>query len=115
MLLTSINGQQIWFEDSGGSGPVVLLAHGFLMDTTMFDALADTLRGSVRVVRWDARGFGRTVYDGNPFSHWGNAADALVLMDRLGLETAFVGGQSQGGAIAMRTALLAPTRVEGLF
>ena len=32
----AINGQRIYFEDSGGDGPAVILAHGFLMDHEMF-------------------------------------------------------------------------------
>lgn len=32
-----INGQSIWFEDSGGDGPAVILSHGFLMDHEMFE------------------------------------------------------------------------------
>ena len=32
----AINGQQIYFEDTGGEGPAVILGHGFLMDHEMF-------------------------------------------------------------------------------
>ena len=39
-----INGQRIYFEDTGGDGPVVILAHGFLMDQEMFAPQVDALR-----------------------------------------------------------------------
>ncbi len=32
----AVNGQRIFFEDTGGDGPPVILAHGFLMDYEMF-------------------------------------------------------------------------------
>ena len=36
MPTAAINGQQIHFQDTGGDGPAVVLAHGFLMDLDMF-------------------------------------------------------------------------------
>ena len=32
MAHASVNGQNIWYEDSGGDGPAVLFSHGVLMD-----------------------------------------------------------------------------------
>jgi len=37
MAFAKVNSQEIFYTDSGGNGPVVILAHGFLMDQTMFD------------------------------------------------------------------------------
>ena len=42
------------------------------------------------------------------------AADALAVLDELGIEQAVVGGMSQGGYAALRMALMAPERVRGL-
>ncbi|MSO31882.1 MAG: alpha/beta hydrolase, partial [Ilumatobacteraceae bacterium] len=53
-----INGVSIAFQDSGGTGPVVLLSHGFLMDHTMFDQQLPALQEKFRVITWDERGFG---------------------------------------------------------
>ena len=36
MPIAEVNGQRIFYADSGGTGPAVLLAHGFLMDHEMF-------------------------------------------------------------------------------
>lgn len=60
----SVNGQQLHYEDTGGDGPVVILSHGFLMDGDMFEPQVAALRDSYRVITWDERGFGRTVFDG---------------------------------------------------
>jgi len=105
----------IAYDDTGGEGPVVVLAHGFLMDRTMFAGQVAALRDRYRVITWDERGFGDTVYDDRPFTYWDSAADCLGLMDRLGIDRAVLGGMSQGGFVSLRAALLAPERVRGLI
>lgn len=111
----AINGQQIYFEDHGGDGPPVILAHGFLMDHEMFAPQVGALSPQYRVITWDERGFGLTEFDGQPFSYWDSASDCLGLMDHLGIERAVVGGMSQGGFLSLRVALTAPERVRGLI
>jgi pimeloyl-ACP methyl ester carboxylesterase len=115
MPFAPVNGQQIYFDDTGGSGPVVILAHGFLMDHEMFAPQVAALRDSYRVITWDERGFGQTNYDGNPFTYWDSAADCLALLTHLGIDRAVVGGMSQGGFLSLRAALTAPERVRGLI
>jgi len=109
-----INGQRIYFEDTGGDGTPVILAHGFLMDREMFVHQVAALRDRYRVITWDERGFGLTEYDGEPFSYWDSAADCLGLLDHLGIERAVVGGMRQGGFLSLRVALTAPERVRAL-
>jgi 3-oxoadipate enol-lactonase len=109
-----LNGQKIFYEDSGGEGPPVVLAHGFLMDSTMFDPQVRALAPAFRVIRFDARGFGRTQTDGNRFTYWDSAEDCIRLMDHLGIARAVVGGMSQGGFLALRAALKWPDRVKAL-
>ena len=110
-----VNGVRLAFDDTGGDGPVVMLSHGFLMDRTMFDDQVAALRHEYRVITWDERGFGQTVYDERPFTYWDSARDCLALMEYLGIERAVLGGMSQGGFIALRAALLDPDRVRGLI
>ena len=113
--MAEVNGVTLTYDDTGGDGPVVLLCHGFLMDRTMFDDQVAALRGAYRVICWDARGFGDTVYDDQPFTYWDSARDCLALMDHLGIDRAVIGGMSQGGFLALRAALLAPDRVRALI
>jgi len=114
MPFANINGQRIYFEDSGGSGPPVILAHGFFMDQRMFDRQVEALTPAFRLIRWDERCFGQTEDDGRPFTYWDSASDCIGLLDHLGLERAVIGGMSQGGFLSLRAALLAPARVKGL-
>ncbi|HUA75698.1 MAG TPA: alpha/beta hydrolase [Solirubrobacteraceae bacterium] len=115
MPFAEVNGQRIAYEDSGGDGPPVVLAHGFLMDREMFAPQVQALSPEYRVITWDERGFGETEFDGEPFSYWDSASDCLGLLDHLGIERAVLGGMSQGGFLSMRAALQAPERVRALI
>lgn len=114
MAFAKVNSQEIFYTDSGGSGPIVILAHGFLMDQTMFDPQVAALSPEFRVITWDERGFGQTKWDGKDFSYWDSADDCLGLMDHLGIKKCVIGGMSQGGFLTMRAALKAPERVTAL-
>jgi len=114
MPFADINGQRIRYEDSGGDGAPVILSHGFLMDREMFAPQVDALKDEFRVITWDERGFGKTQFDGEPFTYWDSARDCLGLLDHLGVGEAVLGGMSQGGFLSMRAALLAPDRVRAL-
>ena len=109
-----VNGQEIFYTDSGGNGSVVILAHGFLMDQSMFDPQVAALSPEFRVITWDERGFGQTKWDGKEFSYWDSARDCLGLMDHLGIKKCVIGGMSQGGFLTMRAALTSPERVAAL-
>jgi 3-oxoadipate enol-lactonase len=114
MAVAEVRGARIAFDDTGGDGPPIILAHGFLMDREMFVPQVAALRDTHRVITWDERGFGGTEYDGAPFTYWDSAADCLGLLDHLGIERAVVGGMSQGGFVSLRVALTAPERVRAL-
>jgi 3-oxoadipate enol-lactonase len=112
--LASVNGVSVAYSDSGGDGPAVVLSHGYLMDSSMFEPQVAALAPEYRVIAWDERGFGGTKAT-EPFSYWDSAKDALALLDHLGIEHAVLGGMSQGGFLSLRAALLAPDRVRGLI
>jgi 3-oxoadipate enol-lactonase len=109
-----VNGQDLYFEDHGGSGPPIIFSHGFLMDHEMFAPQVAALRDTYRLITWDSRGFGRTVYDGKPFTYWDSASDCLGLLDHLGIDRAVLAGMSQGGFLSLRAAMTAPERVRAL-
>ncbi|MFF0608141.1 alpha/beta fold hydrolase [Nocardia tengchongensis] len=104
------------YTSSQVSGPTLLLAHGFFMDESMFEPMRESLAAAgINLVTVDARCHGRTQSpDGEPFSYWDLAADGLAVLDELGIEQAVIGGMSQGGYSALRMALLAPERIQGL-
>ncbi len=99
-----------------GSGPAILLAHGYHPDNTWrvwehnVGALADA---GFTVYALDLLGYGRS--GGERLDHQKQATALLELMDAEGLPTAIVGGVSWGGMIALQVALDAPERVERLI
>ncbi|HEY2639389.1 MAG TPA: alpha/beta hydrolase [Streptosporangiaceae bacterium] len=109
-----VNGTSICYSDTGGDGPVVVLSHGYLMDSEMFGPQVEVLAPAYRVITWDERGFGGTRATGE-FSFWDSANDLLGLLDALGIQRAVLGGMSQGGFISLRAALTAPDRVRALI
>jgi pimeloyl-ACP methyl ester carboxylesterase len=114
MAVVEVSGVRVPYDDSGGGGPALVLAHGFLMDRTMFDPQVAALRSRCRVITWDQRGHGEADDASGPYTYWDLAEDLAGLMDHLGLERAVVGGMSQGGFISLRFALRHPDRVAGL-
>jgi 3-oxoadipate enol-lactonase len=114
MATATVNGTTISYTDSGGDGPAVVLSHGYLMDSSMFDPQVAALAPEYRVITWDERGHGGTPATG-PFSYWDSASDVIGLLDYLGIEQAVLGGMSQGGFLSLRAALKAPGRVRALI
>jgi 3-oxoadipate enol-lactonase len=109
-----VNGQSIYYEDTGGAGPPVVFSHGFLMDREMFAENIAALVPAYRCIAWDQRGFGKTGPVDAEFTYWDSARDLLALLDHLGIARAALVGMSQGGFISLRAALLAGERVSAL-
>jgi pimeloyl-ACP methyl ester carboxylesterase len=104
---------RLYFEDSGGSGPAVLFSHGFLLDHSMWDAQVRALAPAFRCLTWDERGHGMSECLG-PFDYYDSAADAIALLDHLGIDKTTLVGMSQGGFLSMRAAWKYPKRVGAL-
>lgn len=114
MPYADVNGQNLYFEDSGGDAPVIVFSHGFAMDHAMFAPQVEALRDTWRCVTWDERAHGATETTPEPFTYWDSASDLLGLLDHLGIEQAVFAGMSQGGYLSLRAALTAPERVRAL-
>jgi pimeloyl-ACP methyl ester carboxylesterase len=105
-----VNGVDVAYEEAGG-GPALLLLHAGIADRRMWDDVAPTLAERFRVVRCDLRGYGETPLPDGPFAY---AADAVSLLDALGVERAHVVGVSMGGHVALDLVLAQPARVDRL-
>lgn len=77
--------------------------------------LSDPLRAGRRVVAFDNRGSGGSSVTPGPYSAAKLAADAVGLLDRLGIRRADVFGISLGGMVAQELALRWPNRVDRLI
>jgi pimeloyl-ACP methyl ester carboxylesterase len=105
-----VNGTKLYYE-ARGEGPAVVLVHGGLVDSRLWDDQMGPLARRFRVVRYDLRGFGRSAEPAEPFSH---LEDLRGLLDFLKVERATLVGLSLGGIIAADFALEHPERVERL-
>lgn len=85
-------------EDAGAGDPVVLV-HGWAFSSGVFDALAERLSRTRRVLRPDLRGHGRSAP--GPFALADLAGDLAALLDARGLERAVLVGWSLGGQVAL--------------
>lgn len=101
-----------------GSGPPVLLLHGFPQTRAMWGAIAAQLAERFTVVWSDLRGYGDSVApDGagpEAFTFRAMGADQLALMAHLGFQRFQLVGHDRGARVAYRMALDAPERVERL-
>jgi len=91
-----------------GAGPALVLVHGWLLDSTQWDAQALAWRPRFRVLRMDRRGFGAS---SGPVGLARDADDIVRLLDRLGIRRAGIVGMSQGARIALHLAAALPGRV----
>jgi len=109
--LVEVDGGRLWYE-ARGDGPTVVLVHSSLVDSRMWDRQMDTFSRSFLVVRYDARGFGRSTAPEAAYSH---PDDLLALLDGMGIEWAALVGCSMGGAISVEVPLAHPDRVSALI
>ena len=115
-----VAGQRISARFGGSpSAPPLLLLHGFPETHAMWHGVARALSDRYFLVMPDLRGCGDSSKpvgqpDHRNYRKRVMAADAVGVMDALGLETFFVGGHDRGGRVAHRLALDFPGRVEKL-
>lgn len=102
---------ELFFEDTGGAGEPVVLAHAIGCDHRMWDDLVQRLAGGFRVIRFDARGHGRSPVPRRPYSLEDLAEDVRALLDRLGIAKPHWVGLSMGAMIGMAHALEHPGRL----
>ena len=94
-----------------GEGPAVVLLHPLALSGQVWDEFGERLSEHFTVISPDARGHGRSGWDGAPFSTTELAEDLGALLDALGVDTAHLVGMSMGGGTAMTFAGLHPERV----
>jgi 3-oxoadipate enol-lactonase len=111
----SADGIRLHYEVLGrSSSPAVLMIQGLGADKHGWDMQRYALALRYRVIALDNRGAGRS---DKPFGHYTleqMAADAIAVLDDVGVEQAHVVGASMGGAITQIIGLRYPDRVLSL-
>ena len=107
MAVVDVNGARLWYDEAG-SGRAVLLLHGGLGDSGLWEPIAPLLAERFRTIRTDFRFFGSST---GPAVPWSWQDDTIGVLDELGIERAALVGLSMGGKIALDVALAHPERL----
>ncbi|NNF91000.1 MAG: alpha/beta hydrolase [Boseongicola sp.] len=105
--------------DVAGSGPPVLLLHGFPETRAMWDQVVPVLAGEFTVVTADLRGYGASAKpepteDASNYSFRAMGGDLLGLMTALGFERFHLVGHDRGARVAYRVVRDATDRISSL-
>ncbi|WP_426755841.1 alpha/beta fold hydrolase [Myxococcus sp. Y35] len=115
MPMLTVNGTELYYEDSGGTGVPIVFSHGLLWSCRLFDPQVEALSGRYRCIAYDHRGQGQsavppvrsidmeTVY-----------LDAVALIEQLGVGPCHFVGLSMGGFVGMRIAARRPDLLRSL-
>jgi 3-oxoadipate enol-lactonase len=109
--MVPVDGGELWADDSGGDGPPLVLLHPGVGDSRFWEPVLPALTAAYRVIRYDARGFGRSPAPTVKFSLYD---DLVTVLGHYGLDRVAVTGCSQGGATALSLAAEQPGRLAAL-
>ena len=110
-----LSGIELDYEVTG-TGPVLLLSHGYGATRHMWDEQHRALADRWRVASWDMRGHGQTesLADPQQYSAALTVADMRALLAHVGAERAIIGGLSLGGYVSVAFALAHPEMTQAL-
>jgi pimeloyl-ACP methyl ester carboxylesterase len=99
-------------HDEAGAGPAVVLLHAGIVDRGMWaEHLQPLADAGFRAIAMDLPGFGEAPVAQGEDAPWNDVLDTI---DALAVERATLVGNSYGGAVAQRVAVVAPELVGGL-
>jgi aminoacrylate hydrolase len=109
----SIGDCEIYYERQGAGFPLLLIT-GLGGNASHWREQVPAFAQSFDTIVYDHRGIGRSDHDKIVYSVDKMAADAVALLDALGIDRAHVVGHSTGGAIAQILALERPERLAAI-
>ncbi|MFZ1731477.1 MAG: alpha/beta hydrolase [Bacteroidota bacterium] len=117
MTTGTINGVQMAWYDSGGSGAVVVLVHGLASNAGFWRYNVSALvSAGFRVIAVDLPGYGKSAKAyATPYGMAFYAKTLDALLQKLSIEKATIAGHSMGGQIAMTMVLQGSARAERLL
>lgn len=113
-LWADVRDLRMRYLDWGGDGPPVLALHGLASSAHWYDTVAPLLQKDFRIIAPDQRGHGQTTQAPSGYDWASVSADAVGLLDHLGIEKAAVLGHSWGGNVAVNVAAKFPERTGSL-
>jgi pimeloyl-ACP methyl ester carboxylesterase len=100
-----------------GSGPPLLLTHGYSSTSAMWQGQIDALARDHKLILWDMRGHGQSDYPDDPkaYSEALTVGDMAAILSAVGAERAIIGGLSLGGYMSLAFYRAHPERVRALL
>lgn len=93
-----VNGVELNYEVSGTEGrPWITFAHALCNNLTLWDDQVALLKDEYRILRYDLRGLGRSEAPAGPYTFPMLIADAIALLDHVGVDRTHWCGLSIGG------------------
>ncbi|MGE0700249.1 MAG: alpha/beta fold hydrolase [Hyphomicrobiaceae bacterium] len=110
------NGVNIHYEVHG-SGPTVVLSHGYSATCRMWDGQIAAFEDRYKIIVWDMRGHGQSDYpkDAAAYSEALTTADIGAILDACGEKSAVIGGLSLGGYMSLAFHARYPERTRALM
>jgi len=109
--IAAVNRTKLYYETMG-EGHAIVLIHGGLLDSRMWDGQFKKFAPRYQVIRYDIRGYGHSALPGGKYSH---VKDLGSLLKFLKIDKAHIIGLSLGGTIAIDFALECPEQVTSLI
>jgi pimeloyl-ACP methyl ester carboxylesterase len=111
--MVQVKGGEVWADASGTGreGPPLVLLHPGIADSRAWDPVLPALSARHRVIRYDARGYGRSPA---PTVSYTLVEDFWSVLDHFSVPRAVLVGSSMGGTTAIDAALGDPGRVAAL-
>jgi len=101
-------------EQGDSSGVPIVFLHGWPDSWFTFSRVLPSLPRTLRAIAVDQRGFGDSDHPASGYTFQELAADAVALLDALGIERAAIVGHSFGSFVAREVAISQPQRVTAL-
>jgi len=114
-MFINVNGIKINAVSFGSGEDTFLGVSGFVADWHVWMHIYEMLSTKMRCVGYDHRGSGESFALPESISKQAHVDDLFVIMDKLGIEKCYLGGESSGGAVALLAALQQPERFKGLI
>ncbi len=106
-----VNGARLYYETAGAGHPLIMV-HAGIANLHYWDDQWEPFARAYRVVRYDIRGYGKSIMPPGPYDV---RADLFALMRVLDIDHAYLMGASIGGGIVIDFALEHPEMVDALI
>lgn len=113
MKYCSFNNKKLAFKIQG-SGPALIMLHGFPMDSRIWENFAEALQDNFTTICIDLPGFGQSDSQGETHDMGLMAAAVTTVLKHENIEKCVLAGHSMGGYAGLEFASHFPERLSGL-